>query len=218
MRWTVISRNPRSMMFSHELDVGMKGIGNRGCRVSQARTLACLCVLSLSAMRCRSRWGGRVARPGVLARPWVMFVVLIIRPSGEGQHGASSVDSPGVRLFRAGSGSDAGIQARFTSGEPLPFAALRHPRLGQADGVRQSVRRSDCTPRRCVPTQWPERRLHVQLLDVLRRDSGSQKPWDNALSAARTLGARLDWAYLKEQARRRGVAPDLERLRRDAGI
>ncbi|GIK16069.1 MAG: hypothetical protein BroJett003_10330 [Planctomycetota bacterium] len=49
-----------------------------------------------------------------------------------------------------------------------------------------------------------------------RRDSGSHKQWDNALSVARTLGARLDWGYLHAQASNLGLSSDLDRLRREA--
>src|SRR5215213_4015692 len=40
MAFSVSSRNQRSAMFSHELDVGMKCRWNRGCLSSQATTLS----------------------------------------------------------------------------------------------------------------------------------------------------------------------------------
>lgn len=51
-----------------------------------------------------------------------------------------------------------------------------------------------------------------------RRDSQSQKQWDNALGVAQVRGARMDWKYLFEQAGVLGVTDDLIRLRDEAGI
>jgi hypothetical protein len=51
-----------------------------------------------------------------------------------------------------------------------------------------------------------------------RKDTQSAKQWENALSVARKLGARMDWKYLFEQARTLGIEPDLIRLRDEAGI
>ena len=53
---------------------------------------------------------------------------------------------------------------------------------------------------------------------VWRKDTRSAKQWDNALSVARVKGARMDWKYLFEQAKKLGVEEDLERLRDEAGI
>lgn len=51
-----------------------------------------------------------------------------------------------------------------------------------------------------------------------RKDTRSQKQWENALSVARVKGAALDWKYLFEQARVLGVEQDLIALRDEAGI
>ena len=51
-----------------------------------------------------------------------------------------------------------------------------------------------------------------------RRDSRSQKQWDNALSVVRVQGGRLDWQYLREWAGTLGLATDLTALREAAGI
>ena len=53
---------------------------------------------------------------------------------------------------------------------------------------------------------------------VWRRDTQSQKQWDNALSVARVRGARMDWKYLFEQARVLEIENDLIKLRDEAGI
>ncbi|MCH7793471.1 MAG: hypothetical protein IID31_14475 [Planctomycetes bacterium] len=46
-----------------------------------------------------------------------------------------------------------------------------------------------------------------------RKDSRSQKQWENALSVVRVRGARLDWKYLFEQARELDLVEDLTALR-----
>ncbi len=51
-----------------------------------------------------------------------------------------------------------------------------------------------------------------------RRESQSQKQWDNALSVACVKGASLDWKYLFEQARELDLEDDLIKLRDEAGI
>lgn len=51
-----------------------------------------------------------------------------------------------------------------------------------------------------------------------RRDSESQKQWDNALSVVRVQGGRLDWEYLRQWAGTLGLATDLTALREAAGI
>ena len=51
-----------------------------------------------------------------------------------------------------------------------------------------------------------------------RRDTQSQKQWENALGVARVKGARMDWKYLFEQARSLDIEEDLIRLRDEAGI
>lgn len=51
-----------------------------------------------------------------------------------------------------------------------------------------------------------------------RRDSQSQKQWDNALSVVRVRGARLDWKYLFEQARALQLEADVIKLRDEGGV
>jgi len=59
----------------------------------------------------------------------------------------------------------------------------------------------------------------VILMKLLwRKDTRSQKQWDNALSVARVQGARMDWKYLFEQAKNLGIEEDLVKLRDEAGI
>ena len=53
---------------------------------------------------------------------------------------------------------------------------------------------------------------------VWRKDTQSQKQWDNALSVAQVRGARMDWKYLFEQARELEIEDDLVKLRDEAGI
>ena len=59
----------------------------------------------------------------------------------------------------------------------------------------------------------------VILMKLLwRKDTQSQKQWDNALGVAKVKGARMDWKYLFGQAGQLGVKEDLVRLRDEAGI
>ncbi len=59
----------------------------------------------------------------------------------------------------------------------------------------------------------------VILMKLLwRKETRSQKQWQNALSVARVKGARMDWKYLFEQARGLDIEEDLIRLRDEAGI
>lgn len=53
---------------------------------------------------------------------------------------------------------------------------------------------------------------------IWRKDTQSQKQWDNAISVARVQGARLDWAYLQRWAQEVDVQADLEALMRETGI
>ena len=62
----------------------------------------------------------------------------------------------------------------------------------------------------------PEDIILMKLL--WRKDTRSTKQWDNALSVARTPGARMDWKYLFEQARGLDIEEDLIKLRDEAGI
>lgn len=59
----------------------------------------------------------------------------------------------------------------------------------------------------------------VILMKLLwRKDSRSQKQWDNALSVVRVQGARLDWKYLFDQARELDLVADLTALRDEGGV
>jgi hypothetical protein len=51
-----------------------------------------------------------------------------------------------------------------------------------------------------------------------RRDTKSQKQWDNALGVVKIRGKELDWDYLYEQARNLDLEEDLTKLRDEAGI
>lgn len=53
---------------------------------------------------------------------------------------------------------------------------------------------------------------------VWRRESRSQKQWDNALSVVRVKGARLDWKYLHAWADMLGVLKDLNQLKAEGGV
>ena len=66
---------------------------------------------------------------------------------------------------------------------------------------------------------WTVSPEDVILMKLLwRRDTQSQKQWDNALSVVRTQGAGLDWPYLHDWAARLGVPDDLHSLKQAAGI
>jgi hypothetical protein len=59
----------------------------------------------------------------------------------------------------------------------------------------------------------------VILMKLLwRKDTHSQKQWDNALGVARVRNMNLDWKYLFEQARTLDIEEDLIRLRDEAGV
>ncbi|MEE9294401.1 MAG: hypothetical protein V3W34_05475 [Phycisphaerae bacterium] len=51
-----------------------------------------------------------------------------------------------------------------------------------------------------------------------RKDSRSQKQWENALGVVRVRGAALDWKYMFQQAAQLGISEDLEKLRDEGGI
>ena len=53
---------------------------------------------------------------------------------------------------------------------------------------------------------------------VWRKDTRSQKQWENALGVVRVQGHRLDWAYLRRWARELDVECDLDSLSREAGV
>ncbi|NOT00019.1 MAG: hypothetical protein HOP29_05280 [Phycisphaerales bacterium] len=59
----------------------------------------------------------------------------------------------------------------------------------------------------------------VVLMKLLwRKDSRSQKQWENALSVMRVCGTKLDWRYLFDHAGQLGVADDLIALRDAGGV
>ena len=51
-----------------------------------------------------------------------------------------------------------------------------------------------------------------------RKDSRSEKQWENALSVMRSKGQKLNWPYLRQWAEVLSVVEDLEALRREAGL
>jgi len=53
---------------------------------------------------------------------------------------------------------------------------------------------------------------------VWRKDTESQKQWENALSVVRVKGNKLDWAYLRKWAKELEVENDLDRLAKEAGV
>jgi hypothetical protein len=53
---------------------------------------------------------------------------------------------------------------------------------------------------------------------VWRKDTGSRKQWENALSVVRTQRNRLDWKYLRQWSAQLGIEADLDSLAREAGI
>lgn len=70
-----------------------------------------------------------------------------------------------------------------------------------------------------TPEFWFVTAEDVILMKLLwRKDTGSAKQWENALGVARVKGARMDWKYLFEQARKLGIEDDLVQLRDEAGI
>jgi len=59
----------------------------------------------------------------------------------------------------------------------------------------------------------------VILMKLLwRKATQSAKQWENVLGVARVRGARMDWGYLMETARRLDIEQDLTRLRDQARI
>ncbi|HWL95522.1 MAG TPA: hypothetical protein VNT79_18535 [Phycisphaerae bacterium] len=65
-------------------------------------------------------------------------------------------------------------------------------------------------------TVSPEDIILMKLL--WRRDSRSQKQWENALSVVRAQKARLEWKYLHVWAKRLDLSNDLESLRDAGGV
>jgi len=69
------------------------------------------------------------------------------------------------------------------------------------------------------PEFWLVTPEDVILMKLLwRKDTRSNKQWDNALGVTRVKGAMMDWAYLFEQARELEIEEDLVHLRNEAGI
>jgi len=62
----------------------------------------------------------------------------------------------------------------------------------------------------------PEDTILMKLL--WRRDTRSDKQWENALGVVRTVGVRLDWTYLHHWADQSNLRGDLDRLKNEAGI
>lgn len=64
-----------------------------------------------------------------------------------------------------------------------------------------------------LPPLWVVSPEDIILMKLLwRRDTESQKQWDNALSVVKVQGHRLDRAYMKEWAERLDLSDDLRRL------
>lgn len=85
----------------------------------------------------------------------------------------------------------------------------------------------DCVFERCCPTPFGPDGPDYQVVtaeDIIlmklewRKDTRSEKQWENALSVARVKGARMDWKYLLEQADSLRIKDDLVKLRNEAGI
>lgn len=53
---------------------------------------------------------------------------------------------------------------------------------------------------------------------VWRKDSRSQKQWENALSVVRCRGAQLDWSYLRKWAEKLDLLSDFEALASEGGV
>ena len=86
--------------------------------------------------------------------------------------------------------------------------------LGTVMGRRAKSKIGTDSPEVDVVT--PEDVILMKL--VWRKDTHSQKQWENALGVARVRGARMDWKYLFEQARELGIEDELTKLRDEAGI
>lgn len=69
------------------------------------------------------------------------------------------------------------------------------------------------------PAFWTVTAEDIVLMKLLwRKDTLSQKQWDNALSVVQVQGARLDWKYLRLWAGKLNLMAELERLCGEAGI
>ena len=66
---------------------------------------------------------------------------------------------------------------------------------------------------------WTVTAEDIVLMKLLwRKDSRSQKQWDNALSVVRVRANQLDVRYLREWADRLGIQGDLDALINEAGL
>jgi hypothetical protein len=69
------------------------------------------------------------------------------------------------------------------------------------------------------PIEWTVSPEDIILMKLLwRKDTRSQKQWENALSVAKVWGARLDWKYLRIWGETLFLIADLERFMAEAGI
>jgi hypothetical protein len=69
------------------------------------------------------------------------------------------------------------------------------------------------------PSFWLVSAEDVILMKLVwRKDSRSQKQWENALSVVRCRGAQLDWSYLRKWAEQLGLPSDLEALASEGGV
>lgn len=66
---------------------------------------------------------------------------------------------------------------------------------------------------------WAVSPEDIVLMKLLwRKDTHSEKQWENALAVVQSLGVKLEWPYLHRWADQLGLSDDLERLKMDAGI
>ena len=69
------------------------------------------------------------------------------------------------------------------------------------------------------PEFWLVTPEDIILMKLLwRKDTRSQKQWDNALSVVHSMGMRLDWEYMRSWGDQLSIGEDLQRLMREAGI
>ena len=63
------------------------------------------------------------------------------------------------------------------------------------------------------PVAWTVTPEDIILMKLLwRKDTLSQKQWENALSVAQVWGARLDWRYMREWGGHLAISEDLQKL------